>query len=418
MAEGATHQELLDVVRRALAASGAGEQRLRMGMEMEFIPVRADSRARIPLRDETGGPSGTRLLRDAANRGAWIEETSRHGVPQFRIPGVGIITFEPGGQLELSTDAFDSVDPLVRVSREVIEVLTRAAEDQGIDLVARGIDPVNAADDASLCVTADRYSRQSAHYASIGPWGRRMMLQSAAIHVNLDLGGRPVRRWWAANRMAPYLIAIFANSPQFEGRDTGYRSYRAEQWRHLDPSRTGVFGETEDPVSAYAAFAMKARSFLAAEEATLSPTFRKRWESGAGVASWEAHLTTLFPEVRPRGYLELRSFDALPPWWIAVPLVVSVGILYSPRALAEVEDLLPDATDELLLVAGREGLGNPEIRRCAEDLFNLALDGAEEWGGEVVGGAALEEARAFRKRFVQRGEDPGHESHGSPTGVG
>lgn len=401
----------MDVVRRALAASKAGERRLRMGMELEFIPVTVEGGTRIPLHDEAGGPSGTRLLRTAADGRGWIEETSRYGVPQFRLPGAGLITFEPGGQIELSTEAFAAVDPLVATSRDVLQALFGAAGRMGIDLVARGMDPFNAADDAALYITSDRYRKQSAHYASIGPWGRRMMLQSAAIHVNLDLGDRPVCRWWAANKMAPYLVAIFANSPMLEGRDSGYRSSRAEQWRHLDPTRTGAFAETEDPASAYARFALEARDFLTPPEGAPTPAFRRQWEAGAEVAAWEAHLTTLFPEVRPRGYLELRSFDSLPPQWIAVPLVVSVGILYAARALAEVADLLPEPTPDLLLAAGREGLGNAVIRQRAGDLFDLALEGATELGVNVVGGAVLEEARAFRDRFVRNGEDPGYELH-------
>ena len=411
VAQRATHQELLDIVRGSLAASGGGDRRLRMGMEMEFIPLTLDGRKRIPLDDKAGGASGTKLLRQAAEGTGWIEEISRHGVPQFRVPGTGIISFEPGGQLELSTEAFDSVLPLVSASRHVLQTLHRAAGGLGIDLVARGMDPFNTARDASLFVRADRYRKQEAHYASIGPWGRRMMLQSAAIHVNLDLGGRPVRRWWVANRMAPYLIAIFANSPMCEGLVSGCRSSRAEQWRHLDPSRTGAFAESEDPVSTYAAFALEARDFLTQDEGTPARSFRQRWEAGAGVSEWSAHLTTLFPEVRPRGYLELRSFDALPPWWIAVPLVVSVGLLYAPRALSAAEDVLRDPTPNRLLVAGREGLANADIQQRATDLFDIALEGAVELGETVVGGAALEEARTFRDRFVRAGEDPGHESH-------
>jgi len=415
VAERATHQELLDVVRDALMATGGGDRRLRMGMEMEFIPLPADGGTRIPLEDEAGGPSGTKLLRRAAEGTGWIEEVSRHGVPQFRALGTGLISFEPGGQLELSTDTFDAVDPLVAASRGVLQTLHSAAGEMGIDLVARGMDPFNAAEDASLFITADRYHKQEAHYASIGPWGRRMMLQTAAIHVNLDLGGRPVRRWWAANKMAPYLIAIFANSPMREGRDTGYRSNRAEQWRHLDPSRTGAFAESEDPVSDYATFALEAHDFLNTAEGTPASAYRQTWEDGSGVREWQAHLTTLFPEVRPRGYLELRSIDALPPWWIAVPLVICVGVLYSPRALSAAAELFAEPTPDRLLAAGREGLGDPDIRQKASDFFDVALEGASQLGEEVVGGAALEEARAFRDRFVRAGEDPGHESHGGGT---
>jgi glutamate--cysteine ligase len=321
------------------------------------------------------------------------------------------MSFEPSGQLELSTDPFDAVGPLIAGARSALRPLFHVAREQGIDLDARGLDPYNPAAETELWVKSERYRKQSAHYASLGPWGRRMMLQSAAIHVNLDFGGRPVRRWWAANVIAPHLVALFANSPMLAGEPSGYRSSRAEQWRRLDPSRTGVFSESEDPVADYTRFALAAKAFLASPEGEEVPTFRTHWERGAGLDAWQAHLTTLFPEVRPRGYLELRSMDALPPRWLAVPLVLCVGILYAPKALSEVARLLPDASWDRLSTAGRLGLGDEALRAEAEALFDLAFEGAAELGEDVVGAAALEEAQAFRHRFVARGEDPGHESH-------
>jgi glutamate--cysteine ligase len=236
-----------------------------------------------------------------------------------------------------------------------------------------------------------------------------MMRQSAAIHVNVDLGGRPARRWSVANRMAAALTALFANSPRYGGQETGCRSFRAEQWRHLDPTRTGVFPEQSDPAGAYTDFALDALDFLASRGGGSSHPFRESWATGASLDSWREHLTTVFPEVRPRGYLELRSFDTLRPAWIAAPLVLVCGILYEPRALAEAGELLPPAEAGLLAEAGRSGLRSPELKATATELFDLGLAGAERLGQDVVGGAALEVARAYRDRFLVRGEDPGDE---------
>lgn len=394
-----------------MAATRGGERQLRVGLEVEFIPVRQTDGTRLPLTAHHGSLSATGVLQAAARRRGWAEDRSPYGTPLFRIPGTGAISFEPGGQIELSTAAFTSVDRLVAHTRAALEPLFHAAEGLGVRLVARGMDPHNRVDDVPLFVDAPRYRRQAAHYDRIGPWGRRMMLQSAALHVNLDLGGRPVRRWWAANAATPCLLALFANSPRCEGRDAGVRSCRAEQWRHLDPQRTGIFAAADDPAGAYTAFALEAPAFLLGEEDAPAVPFRTHWETGAGVEEWEAHLTTLFPEVRPRGYLELRTPDTLPPRWLSVPLVISVGLLYDPGALLELTRLAPRPSTDLLRRAGRDGMTDPDVRALATTLFDLGLQGAEALGESVVGGRVLEVTREFRHRFVSRGLDPGHEEH-------
>jgi glutamate--cysteine ligase len=400
---------LEEEVRNLMSASVGSEGRLAVGAEVELIPLRIEDQGRLALDRTDGIPGIVDLVGRAGDGQGWLRERTSGGVPRFRIPGVGFVTFEPGGQLEISTRPYPRVDDLVHAVEGALGRIFEAGDALGIQLVTRGMDPVNPADGASLLITSDRYRKQSEHYQAIGPWGRRMMRQSAAIHVNVDLGGRPARRWGVANRMAAAMTALFANSPRYGGRETGCRSFRAEQWRHLDPTRTGVFSEGSDPAGAYTDFALNALDFLAPPQGGPSLPFRESWAAGASLDAWREHLTTVFPEVRPRGYLELRSFDTLRPAWVAAPLVLVSGILYEPGALAQAEELLPPAEAGLLVVAGRSGLRSPEIRASATELFELGLRGAERLGEEVVGGAALEVARAYRERFVARGEDPGDE---------
>jgi glutamate--cysteine ligase len=374
-----------------------------------LIPVDRNGR-RIPVDGSAPGePDGRTLLAAAASEGGWTCEAGAGGTPRFRIPGGGLFTFEPGGQIEVSTEADVSVDRIADSARSALRLLWAAADAQCVHLLTVGMDPIGRAEDVALVVDSERYRRQSAHYDRIGPWGRRMMRQSAAIHVNVDLGGRPGRRWSVANRAAAYLTAIFANSSRYQGEQTGFRSYRAEQWRRLDPSRTGLFTDEREPVGEYLSFALGARDFLGTAEGDPAPTFRESWASGASGDAWQRHLTTLFPEVRPRGYLELRSFDALRPAWLAVPMVVAAGLFYEPGALAEASALLPPPETGLLDAAGREGLAAPGIGPTALDLFDLALEGARRLGEATVSGRTLEEAHAFRERFTAKGRDPGHE---------
>ncbi len=404
-----SHADLLDEVRGALSASRPGEEGLRVGLEVEVVPLGPDGR-RLPLTAPDPDALSSRTLVDVlAREEGWSCRESADGTRAWYGPDGASVTFEPGGQLEVRTVASRSPGATVRSARGALGLLHAAAADRGIRLLARGMDPETDAEAVPLGLTSPRYRRQLRHYATVGPWGRRMMLNSAAVHVNVDLGGRAVRRWAVANRMAPYLTAIFANSPRAAGVEPGLRSARAEQWRHLDPSRTGVFGDESDPAREYLAFAMAARDFLGAPDEEEARPFRASWEAGADLAAWRAHLTTLFPEVRPRRYLEIRSVDALPAVWLPAPVVLVTGVLYDPVALREAHRLLPPADAARLAAAGRSGLGDPELADTALQLFDLALEGAARQARDRDTGDAVEVARAFRARFTARGEDPGHE---------
>lgn len=400
--------DLLEDVQTALSASGRGETGLRVGLEVEVIPVDADGR-RLPLAPTAPGSRGgssLSLVEGAARREGWRREGDGRS-PVFVLPG-GSVAFEPGGQIEVRTNPSPAVCEVVRAGRDALKGLWRAADGLGVSLVTRGMDPGNDPDDVSLQLDSPRYRRQLAHYTEIGPWGRRMMLMSAALHLNVDLGGRAVRRWAVANRMAPYLTALFANSPRWMGEGTGVRSWRAEQWRRLDPSRTGLFCDEEDPAREYLDFALGARHFLARLEGRAAEPFRRSWEAGAGRESWRSHLTTLFPEVRPRRYLEIRSVDALRPAWLPVPALVVSGVLYDPEALMEAHALLPPASAERLVRAGQAGLSDPKLAATALQLFDLGVEGARRRARERDG-LGLEVAEAFRARFTAQGLDPGHE---------
>jgi glutamate--cysteine ligase len=238
-----------------------------------------------------------------------------------------------------------------------------------------------------------------------------MMCQSAAIHVNVDWGEGtvPADRWRVANAAAPVWTAIFANSTRDGGCETDHRSVRAQQWRHLDPGRCGLVGHDAGPAEAYLRFALGADAFLLGPDD--APTRPMEAWVGLGyvdMAGWALHLTTLFPEVRPRGYLELRPFDALKPRWWAAPLVLAVGLLYDAEALAAALEILPPPTPESLERAGRLGLGDPDLARLARDVATLSLEGAARLGPRV-GGRSLEIARTFVSEFTDRGKDPADE---------
>lgn len=372
-------------------------------MEVELIPVREEDGSPLPFEDGSG-PAVLPLLREL---GGDPEITPGTGSPRVPAPGGGAWSLEPGGQLEFSSAPRPSVDEALEQARRGVEALRALTRGRGIGLVTRGIDPVTPPEGARLALPTERYRRLARHLDRRGPAGRRMMLQTAAIHVNLDLGSRPLLRWRVANGLVPHLIALFANSSRYAGGETGYRSYRARQWQLLDPSRSGVFGGPGDPVEAYLAFALDADAILLGTPDEPARPFREWLDADeADEAAWRAHLGTLYPEVRPRGYLEVRCVDALPPRWYAAPVVFLVGLLLDDRSLENAGKLVLGGAPPDPEGAARRGLGDPVAARTALELFDLALAGARRLGPEVVRESSLEAARAFRDRYPVRGRDP------------
>lgn len=245
------------------------------------------------------------------------------------------------------------------------------------------------------------------HFARIGPFGAVMMRQTASIQVSLDFDDEPRRRWQLLNALAPYVTAIFANSPVYAGAATGHQSFRANAWRRLDPLRTGMPFDAARPVEAYLAFALAAPAILFPTAGGGCLPFGD-WLARANptLDEWEEHLSTLFPEVRPRGHCEVRSADAIDPAWYAAPLVFLGGLAYDPHALRAALEVAPAADPALLERAGRNGLRDPAIARAAADLFDLALGGCRALGPAFVHPSHLDEAQAFFDRYTRRGGSP------------
>jgi glutamate--cysteine ligase len=218
------------------------------------------------------------------------------------------------------------------------------------------------------------------------------------------LDDQPWLRWRVLNAAAPYVTAIFANSPIYARQDTGYQSARAVVWRDVDPTRTGMPYGAADPVQTYLDFALSAPAILFPLVDGEARSFGD-WLDLADptLDQWHEHLSTLFPEVRPRGHFEVRSADAMAPEWYAAPLVLMAGILYDPATLRAADDLLGTPDPELLDRSGRDGLHDQSIARTGADLFQLALNGCRRLGSGYFHPAELEEATAFFEQYTRRG---------------
>jgi glutamate--cysteine ligase len=377
----------------------------RIGAEVEIIPI--DSATRRPLPLEGTGASTLTILRRAGAAAGWRERRSaKANVPEIELPDGGRITFEPGGQIEISSAPNASLSGLVSSLRATVNAIVGASP-AGVELLSCGIDPCTRVEDVAPQLHADRYRRMLQHFERIGPSGARMMRQTASFQVCIDGGDAPERTWTALNALAPYMVAIFANSPRYGGVDTGHKSFRRHIWATLDPRRTGLLGFGRDPVDEYLDFALGAPAFLLPDVGGAAAPFGDWLARGEVTASdWCTHLSTLFPEVRPRGYFEVRSADVMAPEWYAVPLILVAGLVYHRPSLDAAADLLgaPDAA--LLARGGRDGLSDPELARKAPPLCDLALAGCAALGAEFVSGADLAAAAEYFDRYTRRGLSP------------
>jgi len=377
----------------------------RIGAEVEIIPVNAATGRPLPLAGDTA--STLAILRRAGAAAGWRERRSvKANVPEMELPDGGRITFEPGGQIEVSSAPNASLTALVAGLRATVGAIRDAAP-PGVELLAVGIDPCTPIGEVAPQLDADRYRRMLAHFETIGPSGARMMRQTASFQVCVDGGEAPALTWRVLNALAPFMVAIFANSPRYAGRDTGHRSYRRHIWATLDPLRTGLLGRGDDPIGEYLRFALEAPAFLLpALDGRAAPFGRWLARGEATAADWCAHLSTLFPEVRPRGYFELRSADAVPPEWYAAPLVLVSGLVYHRPSLEAAAALL-GAPDPLLLErSGRDGLRDPRLADVAPTLCDLALAGCGALGAEFVGADDLRTAAEYFDRYTRRGRSP------------
>ncbi len=391
-----------DLRRRAFAAGRPGPPRI--GAEVEVIPVSAETGLQVPVASPGGGLATLPLLRAHGARRGWMEAPSLHGVPQWVVPGAGTVSYEPGGQIELSTAPCTCAGTLVRRIRETMLPLADALRGEGVELLSVGVEPRHPLATVAPQLPGERYLRLAAFLERIGTGGARMMRQTAAMQVSVDWGPRPHLAWRVLNAMAPVATAVFASSPLYAGEPTGHRSTRAAIWRALDGGRTGLF-PGERPEEEYLHFALAAPAILLGPPGCGRPFAAWLEEGAATLDDWHAHLSTLFPEVRPRGFAEVRSLDAVAPDGYAAPLVLLGAVVHDPVALDAAAELLGAPDPALLEAAARDGLADPRLAAAARDLVDLALAGAARLPALFPGGM-VEEAAGWFDRYTRRGRAP------------
>jgi glutamate--cysteine ligase len=322
------------------------------------------------------------------------------------VAGPSSVTVEPGGQIELSGPPEPDIVTAVTVLRRQSVGVRLALADSRLGLAFAGADPARP---SCRVNPRPRYRAMEQHFGATGraAAGQVMMNSTAALQVNLQAG--PKREWAErvarAYRLGPTLVAIAASSPWLHGHDTGWKSARQRAWSGLDARACGPVpgciaptpaGDAAlDPAAAWARYAMAAPvAFVAVGEdvrAVGRSVSFEQWASGAvrlgnrapTAADLQTHLTTLFPPVRLRGYLELRYLDMTAPrWWPAIAAVTAT--LMDDPVAADLATEATEGTGLLWLEAARDGLGDAKLAGSARRCLAIAAGRVPEQLGPAV----------------------------------
>lgn len=380
-----------------------------IGLELETFPFVKAARHRFgvaPVRlYDPSLPMVELLVNAAAGYGG-------HGILQANDPSMSskanmvdkivfedgdVIQFEPGGQIEISTAPYHSLTDLHAHLQARKGLLNEITTNHQIHFAQFGTQPWFTVEEIGNQLRKPRYRALEEYFDHIGPYGKQMMLQTGSLHINTDLGSdlsTRVKRIVAANLLVPIVTAIFAHSPIVAGTITGHKAHRSFLWQHLDESRTGLLSldrimaemDIETVIETYLEKIMQApvlyiRSLdnrVFPKDITMTHWMKHGVEGvWPTIADFENHVSLLFPEVRLKGYLEIRSVDAPPPGWEMAPVMFYAGLLYTDAFLDKTLDLLLPQAGRIHELFGKAvyGLETDEIFDLAKQVIHLAMEG-------------------------------------------
>jgi glutamate--cysteine ligase len=314
---------------------------------------------KIAVERETGraaryfGPHGIEaVLKGLADRFGWTPRFEGDHV--IALEGrKATVTLEPGGQLELSGEPCESIHcAAVELSEHVNEIVS-VGDELGLAFLGLGIQPLSPLEDIEW-VPKQRYRIMAPYMEKVGTLGQRMMKQTATVQANIDFESErdAIAKFRLAMGLSPILTAAFANSSISEGRPNRYMSFRQHIWTDTDRDRCGLlpFAFTRDAgFEDYVDWALDVPMYFIRRGGRFVDLsglpFREFLRSGAAghratMADWQLHLTTLFPEVRLKTYIEIRSVDSQPPErMLALPALVK-GVFFDDDCMLGAWDLV------------------------------------------------------------------------------
>jgi len=395
----------------------------RIGTEYEKVAVRRANGHAVPFSGRDGIEA---VLQRLAERYGWGEIREGERVVALRGDRASI-TLEPGGQLELSGEQCDSVHcARAELSRHIDEIVT-VGDELGIAFLGLGMQPISRVAEIEW-VPKKRYAIMGPYMLKVGTMGQRMMTQTATVQVNIDYSDErdAVLKMRTGMGLAPLLTAIFANSPLCDGDLNGFLSFRAHVWTDTDRARSGLLPflfAASAGFERYAQYALDVPMYFIVRSGQWYDmthlTFRRFLTEGyrghrATMDDWDSHLTTLFPEVRAKRYIELRSADSQPPELMLALPALAKGVFYEQDCLLAAWDLVkswswPERL-ELQATVPRAGLRTRihriALRDLAVELLEIAASGLKRQAALDAGGADETQYLDGIRELAERGLCP------------
>jgi glutamate--cysteine ligase len=325
--------------------------------------------------------------------------------------GGGAISLEPGGQFELSGAPVETLHEAARETDEHIAQAKQVGARLGIDFLTLGMSPLWSRAETPM-MPKQRYRIMTDYMPKVGSRGLDMMYRTATVQVNLDYDSERdmVRKMRVSLALQPVATALFANSPFTDGRPNGFLSMRSEIWRDTDRDRTGMIPfafEDGFGYERYVDWALDVPMYFIKRDATYhdvaGSSFRDllagrhpaRPGEIATRSDWANHVSTLFPEVRLKRYLEMRGADVGPPERIVALSAFWVGLLYDAAALDEAWQLVKgwSAEEREALRADvpkralDAGVAGRPVRDVARDALRIAHAGLKARARRDANGA-------------------------------
>ncbi len=399
MSETSTPEQPIESVDDLVAFLRAGEkppEDWRVGTEHEKIGLHGADRSPI---DYAGDRGIGRLLERIADHAGWEPISEDGNIIALQLDGASI-TLEPGGQLELSGAPLRTIFETCAEFHAHLELVRAVSEPLDIVWLGLGIHPIHSVEELPR-MPKERYRIMRRYLPTRGSRGLIMMFTTATVQANLDYESEAdmVDKVRTSLAVSPIVSAIFANSSLSDGKANGFVSRRMHAWTDTDPDRCGMLPiafESDFGYQRYVDWALDVPMFFVEREGRFEPaydmTFRQFLENGRGgepatLADFDRHLTTLFPEVRVKQFIEVRCADAVPPGLTCSMPALWKGILYDATARTAAANLVDanqaerEAASEAV---SRQGLaahyaGQP-VLGLARELVGIARSGLERIG--------------------------------------
>jgi glutamate--cysteine ligase len=395
--------ESIDELVAFLAEGNKPRDKWRIGTEHEKFPFYVDGNAPVPY----GGERGIRAILEGMQRTLGWDPILDDGrvIGLVEPTGQGAISLEPGGQFELSGAPLETIHQTCREGNAHLAQLREIAEPLGIRFLGLGGSPKWRLSETPK-MPKSRYEIMTRYMPKVGTKGLDMMYRTCTIQVNLDFGSeRDMRRKMQVSlKLQPLATALFANSPFTDGRPNGLQSWRGEIWTDTDNQRAGLLPFCFSPdfgFADYVEWALDVPMYFVIRDGRYHDmthmTFRQFMGGSAHnhvpdgvptIGDWANHLSTLFPDVRLKRFLEMRGADggpwrricALPAFW--------VGLLYDEEALDAAEELTADWSYEevrdMRAAVPADGIAtgfrNTNLRDIAREVLKISRLGLKNRG--------------------------------------